>query len=233
MSQRTITSTAVRCPTSTSSGVHVGAALDERVGVRAGGRVVGNAVPVGRPGRCAERIRCREGTRRGERASRGGRSGKRIGCGPARRTDWPRRAGAAANGFAAGAGAARQRRPRRGGGVGASKLAAARPASEAAPPMPSCVRRRCDRSHFGVLEQDARPADLDLSPGWILHLLTRAPFTIVPGSLPRSISVMSSGEATSMTACMRDASSSSTRRWLFGSLPTLTMSCVTVSRRTS
>ena len=36
-----------------------------------------------------------------------------------------------------------------------------------------------------------------------------------------------------ITACMREASSSSTRRWLFGSLPTLTMSCVTVSRRVS
>jgi len=35
---------------------------------------------------------------------------------------------------------------------------------------------------------------------------------------------MSSGDATSMTACILEASSSSTRRWLLGSLPTLTMS---------
>ena len=44
---------------------------------------------------------------------------------------------------------------------------------------------------------------------------------------------MSSGDATSMTACIREASSSSTRKWLLASLPTFTMSCVTVSRRTS
>ena len=50
------------------------------------------------------------------------------------------------------------------------------------------------------------------SPTCSLHLLTRAPLTIVPGSLPRSISVMSSGPATSITACMREASSSSTRK---------------------
>src|SRR5579859_5832200 len=62
------------------------------------------------------------------------------------------------------------------------------------------------------------------SPGRTLHLLTRWPLTSVPGSLPRSMSVMSEGEATSMTACMRDASSSSTRRWLRGSFPTFTMS---------
>ena len=56
------------------------------------------------------------------------------------------------------------------------------------------------------------------------ELFTRWPFTSVPGSLPRSINVMSVGPATSMTACMRDARSSSTRRWLRGSLPTFTMS---------
>ena len=71
------------------------------------------------------------------------------------------------------------------------------------------------------------------SLGRILHLLTRWPFTSVPGSFPRSISVMSCGDATSITACMREASSSSTRRWLRGSLPTFTMSCAIVSRRTS
>ena len=50
------------------------------------------------------------------------------------------------------------------------------------------------------------------SPGRTLHLLTRCPFTRVPGSFPKSISVMSEGEATSITACMREASSSSTRK---------------------
>src|SRR4029077_2309227 len=45
------------------------------------------------------------------------------------------------------------------------------------------------------------------SPGRTLHLFTRWPLTSVPGSLPRSIKVMSAGDATSMTACMRDARS--------------------------
>ncbi|MCZ7678454.1 MAG: hypothetical protein M5U28_06655 [Sandaracinaceae bacterium] len=66
---------------------------------------------------------------------------------------------------------------------------------------------------------------------WVL--LTFLPLTMVPAAEPRSMMKISSGEVTSITACIRETLSSSMRRWLDGSLPTLMMSCVSVSVRSS
>ena len=68
----------------------------------------------------------------------------------------------------------------------------------------------------------------------------RAALVVFSGDLDRVMAAFviatgaaASGLETSIAACMRDTPSSSMRRWLEGSLPTLMMSCASRSVRTT